>query len=798
MASVRESAPPNALRGVSFGLGGAIGAAGSEKCNRASPGLWGVIATGYDEIVEYESGAVVTAAFEHPYFGHYFGMAVDNAFDFPEKPYMWIGEGFSAPRICASMPVQAVAISPDGERHTASIIRYELPDSDALKLNEKYVVRLPLEAYAQPGLWHLVVEAPTDFELGIEVPIPESPLYLREGEQFMLMGFEPKERLVGVVFGAERYPYAFKGDFEWQADEQGTAFIELEGVNGPVYFVGESGNAIVDISANWFETPVGGPSFGELLFDLYWGDLSVHGTYTISATVAVTANVYAEPDPSSDIVSQLSIGQQVTLIGRDWEGWWVQLDTGEKHWAGTWRLNIEKSVRGLPVTADAPDAVLDYKPRGTLGFGDVVGSVIDYHEAFLLGDAWTFTGDEGTLVTLRAKNNDLTHVGMEGLEFVPQLKLFGPEGDLLAQGDSMWERRSSELKDLRLAASGSYTVIVRPFGLVGIPTAYDLSLSAITIGDGDVAGKLLYGDSMSSEIEDGAREWWTFFGAARDVVSITVHGEADLALYNPAGRLEASGEKINGYELSGMGTYAILVVGREAGVYTISLDLEGIGRDSHVLSRDQVAESKNRVEGEREFGFISSPWDSWAVFGQRGELITITLETEQRIRLWVEEPGGEQVVGGYAEESEGQMSYSCLLPAKDRYVVVASAVDSYTLGLESEQTEACLAGCTVLRYGERVVGELPSSGVGTVSREVWRFDGRVGDQVTVEMISDSFDAHVDLYGPNGRLLARGQNPDSPRARIHAYRLPEGGRYVILAYGLPGERGPYDLELKASR
>jgi hypothetical protein len=685
VASVRKSAPPNTLRGVSFGLGGAISVVNNEKCNQASAGISGVMATGYRAITTYASGDVIQVSFEHPY--GVSGMAVDNPFAFPEKPYMWVWEGFVAPRICASMPVQAIAISPGGQQHTPSIIRYELPDTQDFSLNEVFVVRLPLEAYAQPGLWQLVVQVPSHFELGIKIPYPDRPLYLREGERFVLMGFEPYEQLMGVVFGAEEY--VFKGDFNLQANEQGAALIELEGVNGPVFFVGESGNVITNVSSNWWEPPVGGSSFGELLFSTYWDESTLEAARPISATVAFSETVlYAEPSAESTVVGQLSSEQRVTLVGRDWRGKWVQLSGRDNSWVSTLDLDLEQSVFNLPVTVDVPEETRDFNLKGTLNAGEIVSSVTSYDHAYLPGDAWTFSGDAGTLINLQAKNIGTGGAPEDWLTFVPQLDLYGPDGSLLAEGDIIWEALIGQLSNLALPESGTYTLIVRPYGPAGEAPAYELSLSAITAKAQEIAGQLLYGDTMSSESEkEGDGELWTFLGHDGDVVSISVDGEADLALYNPAGTVEASGDEISGYQLAGTGTHAVLVTNPAGGVYTISLALQ--------LDTVDLEEYRTLRYGETITGELPSSSESnvfhqtWRFEGRSEDQVTIEVDSLSS-DVFVDLYGPEGNLLTCKNSSDGSNTVkTCLLPGTGQYVILIYTLDeninSYQLTLKGSR-----------------------------------------------------------------------------------------------------------------
>lgn len=63
----------------------------------------------------------------------------------------------------------------------------------------------------------------------------------------------------------------------------------------------------------------------------------------------------------------------------------------------------------------------------------------------------------------------------------------------------------------------------------------------------------------------------------------------------------------------------------------------------------------------------------------------------------------------------------------------------------------------------------------------WRLEGRAGETMTIDLISDAFDAYLYLLGP-APVPSPPQDDDSGgrcNARL-SVRLPAGGRYVIVA------------------
>ncbi len=68
----------------------------------------------------------------------------------------------------------------------------------------------------------------------------------------------------------------------------------------------------------------------------------------------------------------------------------------------------------------------------------------------------------------------------------------------------------------------------------------------------------------------------------------------------------------------------------------------------------------------------------------------------------------------------------------------------------------------------------------------WTFSGDEGQRVRIEMRSSQFDALLRLQGPDGQVLTSNDDALGRDAAI-TIRLPEGGRYTILATSYGSER-----------
>ncbi len=82
--------------------------------------------------------------------------------------------------------------------------------------------------------------------------------------------------------------------------------------------------------------------------------------------------------------------------------------------------------------------------------------------------------------------------------------------------------------------------------------------------------------------------------------------------------------------------------------------------------------------------------------------------------------------------------------------------------------------------------------------DLYSFEGKAGQQITIEMKSQEIDPYLILLGPNQREIAQDDDgAGSKNARI-TVRLPADGTYTLVANSYEAKQlGAYTLELKAS-
>jgi len=79
--------------------------------------------------------------------------------------------------------------------------------------------------------------------------------------------------------------------------------------------------------------------------------------------------------------------------------------------------------------------------------------------------------------------------------------------------------------------------------------------------------------------------------------------------------------------------------------------------------------------------------------------------------------------------------------------------------------------------------------------DAYSFEGRSGQQISVEMSSTTVDSYLVLLSPQGRDLIQDDDSGGNRDAKLVFTLPEDGTYTILAHSYGArETGPYDLRL----
>ena len=255
-----------------------------------------------------------------------------------------------------------------------------------------------------------------------------------------------------------------------------------------------------------------------------------------------------------------------------------------------------------------------------------------------------------------------------------------------------------------------------------------------------------------------------------------------------------------------------------------------------------VASAQTRIESGETVSGSLTPGDSrmyngahfevWIFSGSRGERIGITLRSIQFDPYLMVQPfpGGRSPIIARDDDSGGgnDAQVEVTLPEDGDYVITATSAQrgetgAYRLSVESipgvaraTRPRAAPAAAAKplasskpsapaerrLVPGSTVTGVLSSSPrgpLGTTEGD-WRYRGRAGETITLDLRSSEFDPFLTLYsvGATATRVAQDDNGGGGLNSKIVYRLPADGEYVARAERrLPGRSGSYTLSFTAS-
>lgn len=228
----------------------------------------------------------------------------------------------------------------------------------------------------------------------------------------------------------------------------------------------------------------------------------------------------------------------------------------------------------------------------------------------------------------------------------------------------------------------------------------------------------------------------------------------------------------------------------------------------------------------------SARFDLWTYSGVRGERIVVTLRSIQfDAYVMVQRyPGGSSPLlardddGGSGSDARVELT----LPDNDDYLITVTTVErgetgAYRLSVQSNRTAAqparpALAAADskpagdskrstsdsrLLVPGQAVTGTLGSAPPGPLATAEgdWRYAGREGETITLDMLSSEFDPYLTLYSLGRQAVARVAQDDNGGGGLNSrivYRLPADGEYVARAERRqPGRSGSYTLSFGSS-
>jgi hypothetical protein len=437
---------------------------------------------------------------------------------------------------------------------------------------------------------------------------------------------------------------------------------------------------------------------------------------------------------------------------------------------------------------------------------------------------WTMDGRRGQKVVLDLMSD----------EFDPYLVLRDAEGYVVGSDDDSGEDNNARVHAI-LPRDGSYRIVAMAFGEDG-RGRYTLQARGWETPDAPPAGavaRLAPGETKDGLLEPGDeiggdgpfQDRWTIdarAGARLRVELRSTDFDSYLVVLGPDGQVVGSDD--DGLEnrdaavslrITAAGGYTVLATSfgenPSIGAYRISLSEEtGTFADPGAAAPIAVGETK---EGRLESGDLSGSRgleDQWTFTGRAGQMVRIdalstAFDPYAVLRF------GQTTLDSNDDGGDGNNArIMTVLPNNGTYTVVVSAYSEnrtggrYTVALASSSAAIAGAGQTArIAYGQRLAGRLET---GDRARDAggtedwWEFDGRAGQDVTIELRSGAFDTFFELRDPRGAHVA--ENDDGLGEGTDSFiiaHLAESGRYriVVRSYGDREASGFYELALGQS-
>lgn len=248
------------------------------------------------------------------------------------------------------------------------------------------------------------------------------------------------------------------------------------------------------------------------------------------------------------------------------------------------------------------------------------------------------------------------------------------------------------------------------------------------------------------------------------------------------------------------------ISGLDGGAYSLSLTERGPAEPEpapQAITLGQTVEGEigdDSPENDEGVGY-----QAWTFSGSNGDRVSIALDAEDfdpLVRL------GRTVNGVFSElaynddgpDSGLNSRLVFTLTETGDYVIRATPLSaggkgSYSLTL-SEGPPPVEA--RDIRIGEEVRGELTEDDGRSVNgnrADAYRFSGREGQRVRIDMTSSAFDTYVELFDEDQTSLATDDDggPEGTNSRL-IFTLPSTGSYVIEARAFSEATGAYRLNL----
>ncbi len=374
-----------------------------------------------------------------------------------------------------------------------------------------------------------------------------------------------------------------------------------------------------------------------------------------------------------------------------------------------------------------------------------------------------FVGEAGSMVDITLRSD----------AFDTYLELRDGDGKILVENDDFEGNRNARIANFMLPGSGDYLVVARGFSSEGAGE-YQLTLQKRPVRNLPTT-RFIPADSTEST--------WSFRAQAGEFVRITSEGRETPAISLRA----SSGEEVAGLNLSTAAEGAhFLARLPQAGTYLVVVTASSA---DYRLRRDMLTPRPLPPDGVDEAeSFAAAPL--WACSPEIcGGFRTFTLQAglagvQPAMQVWGPE-GALVATAAPSGESRAAIPLLALSQTGVSHILLASDVPTATYSL----TMGAPARRPIDPNSAVPIEEETTAGI------LWTFRGEAGQRVRIEMRKASgseLDSFLELYGPDGQMVAQDDDSLGDRNSLIEYDVEEGGEYTILPRGYDGQQGRYTL------
>lgn len=428
---------------------------------------------------------------------------------------------------------------------------------------------------------------------------------------------------------------------------------------------------------------------------------------------------------------------------------------------------------------------------GVLVSGDNIDAVL-VAEGF---DTWTFDVEAGDSILL----------GVFSETFDSYLRLYGPDGELIAEDDDSGGGGDAVFWNYQISETGTYKVeVTEYYNTAG--GEYQIFFNEIIVG-----GELEYGETITDSITITDQRLWFFDGLDGDTVSIYFNSDdfdTFLLLVDPFNDLVFTNDDFGDSVNSGIEDFVLLA----DGVYSIFVTSSYIGEfgeyDLELLLGDDAPPADPTPEPEQpseddliaELGFeyvrtlIGDEVDVWTLYAEEGQIIDIFVNSadfDTYVGLYDKDAEQLEINDDGPDGTNSLIQYYTILETGIYYITIsgydASEAGEYTLSIMFSMGGP-------LDMGEIVVDTTITNTLGIGNWHGWDFTLDAEATVIISLESTEFDAYLELYGDEGFLTSDDDSLGNQDALISDYILP-AGNYTVYASGISSSAsGAYELGL----